>query len=608
MNADKVPAALRERNQWVAWKIVLRDGKPTKLPFQKTGAAAKSNDPSTWTDFDSACGALRRGYPGVGFVFSESDEFCGIDLDGCRDPKTGVIATWAREILTKLDSYSEVSPSKTGVKVFVRGKSPWGAGKKFPANGAEKICDKEPAIEVYDKLRYFVVTSERLAGVSSEIEPRQPELQWLAREFGPKETPAARIDWQSEDAIMERAKKYLATMPVSVTGQGGHNAAFSAACRLVIDFALSEGQALAVLSEWNIGCQPPWSEKELRHKVSQASKQPGDRGRLRNAREDNWQNVKVVNYVLPAEQAMPEVRKTTLEQASFDRVKLIETRGDNLLDLSLPDLDYALGGGVEPGEMVIIAARPSHGKSAVALQVVHHFTGHGYPALIVSEEMSALALGKRTIQFASDVPKEHWQHSTQQLRRDLTDHFSSRAPCHIVESCKSVYRAAEEIRHAVKEDGIKLAVVDYAQLLVGKGKGRYEQISETSTVLRQIATETQVVLLALCQLSRVIESRKPFIPQPSDLRDSGQLEQDADVIVFVVWPHKLDSRNNPAEYQFFVAKNRNREINCHAFKCIFKPSRQMLVPEKPAAPTWGPAAEGWDTTFNPDNYEYPGTF
>src|SRR5262249_51759636 len=148
------------------------------------------------------------------------------------------------------------------------------------------------------------------------------------------------------------------------------------------------------------------SEKELAHKVESAMKQPGERGYLRNSAPRNWSRIRVPDYTEPPPK--PEPRITTLLDATREYIEKIRTTGTNLIELGIGELDYAVGGGVEKGEMVIFAARPSHGKSAVALQCIHHWTGRGMPCAIVSEEMSAMMLGKRTLQFSTDVPQEYW--------------------------------------------------------------------------------------------------------------------------------------------------------------------------------------------------------
>jgi replicative DNA helicase len=92
-----------------------------------------------------------------------------------------------------------------------------------------------------------------------------------------------------------------------------------------------------------------------------------------------------------------------------------------------------------------------------------------------------------------------------------------------------------------------------------------------------LASRLQIIVVVLAQLNREIEKRKTFTPIMSDIKETGQLEQDADVIVFGVWPHRINSENDPSKYQFFVAKNRNRAINQSAIECVFEPSRQKLL-------------------------------
>ena len=125
-----LPEELRSRPQWVTWRYREEPGrkKPSKVPHDcKTGQAANHSDPSTWCEFDVAVGYWHR-FPqhlnGIGFVFSDDDPYCGIDFDDCLDPKTGEIHPKVKELLLSLNSYSEVSPSKSGVKVIVKGSLP----------------------------------------------------------------------------------------------------------------------------------------------------------------------------------------------------------------------------------------------------------------------------------------------------------------------------------------------------------------------------------------------------------------------------------------------------------------------------------------------------
>lgn len=606
VNRDKIPLALRDLPHWIVWKQVTRDNKPTKLPYQCNDQLAKSDDRRTWTTFDAAWSRYKLGgYDGPGFVFSDEDPYCGIDLDGCRDPKTGKVSPWARDIMLRMDSYCEVSPSQTGVKIFIRGRKPDFAGAKKELHDVEQVCGKKPAVEIYDTKRYFAVTGQRVRGFE-QIEPRQPKLEELCKQLWPQTLPRSH-KLPSDPDVAERARKYIATMPPAVSGSNGHGATFHVACVLVLGFGLSEGDAFSVLAEYNARCEPPWSEKDLWHKIRSAAKQPGERNYLRDKRPDEWDSISVPSYAesLRKPDAKAPLRVLTIEETARNYLDAVKSGKETLIELGIPRLDYALAGGVAPGEVVILAARPSHGKSALALQVLQNVTGDLRPSLMVSEEMSAMSLGKRTLQFVSDVPEEHWKTSTPQVAEQLDYHFERRAQCFVIENCRSAERVADEIRKAVVKHKVEVVAVDYAQLLQSPGRGRYEQITNTSVTLRQVTNETKVVLLLLCQLNREIENRNKFMPKLSDLRDTGQLEQDADVIVFQVWPVKVNPSHKPHdEYQVFIAKNRNRAINEVAVLVRFDPTRQTIHDRmRPVRehPNYNPDLAAWNKGSEPDN-------
>lgn len=581
MNSAKIPQALKNRRQWVLWKIVGRgNDKPTKVPLTVSGSPASSTDPNTWTDFETAAAAAPVN---IGFVFSAEDPFCGIDLDGCRNSETGEIASWAKSWIVKFNSYSEVSPSRTGVKIWVVGKWPLESGKKRELQEPIIVSDKKPAVEAYDHARYFAVTGMRLSGLPTEPMERQAELNEFCKAYFSEETRQSKSEEarSSRLSVIERARKYLDTVPGAVSGSGGHDQTFKAACILILGFGLTKQEALVLMADFNRRCEPPWSERELLHKLDSADKQPGDRGYLRDKNESEWKSVKVPDYVDPSpktrQQQPSEPTITTLECAAFGYLDKISTGKKSLISMGMAPVDYAIGGGIEDSEMVIIAARPSHGKSAFGLQCLHSASMEQMPCAIISEEMSSLALGKRVVQYATRTVESCWLHEMDRVKSDVKEHFSMRAPCYIVEGCGTARRTREIVKRLHETKGVRLFAIDYAQLLTSGGKTRYEQITQTSIELRQIATEIKVTLLVLCQLSRSIEGRDKFIPRLEDLKDSGQLEQDADVILFLVWPYRLDTKKNPEEYQVWIGKNRNRPINAPEVDCQFDPTRQRII-------------------------------
>lgn len=151
---ENIPAELKERPQWVAWRYESRDGRWTKVPYDvRSGKRAEVDDPATWAGFDEAIAAARANkHDGVGFVFSADDPYCGIDLDRCLDAE-GRASPRARAIIDRLDSYTEVSPSRKGVKVWVRA--------SLPIEGTGRRTNKVEGfggIEMYHRSRFFTVT------------------------------------------------------------------------------------------------------------------------------------------------------------------------------------------------------------------------------------------------------------------------------------------------------------------------------------------------------------------------------------------------------------------------------------------------------------------
>ena len=154
---EKIPPEMKSLSQWVLWRAENVNGRSTKIPFQVSGVKAKSTDPATWCGFDEAVSAYRDGdYSGVGFVFN-ANGIVGIDIDHCRDPDTGeTTVEWARGIVEYLSSYTEVSPSGTGLHIICRGTLPVAGGNDGVTDGAH--------IEMYQAGRYFTVSGDVLPG------------------------------------------------------------------------------------------------------------------------------------------------------------------------------------------------------------------------------------------------------------------------------------------------------------------------------------------------------------------------------------------------------------------------------------------------------------
>lgn len=244
----------------------------------------------------------------------------------------------------------------------------------------------------------------------------------------------------------------------------------------------------------------------------------------------------------------------------------------------IKDVDDSIDG-IAWGEMCVIAARPSHGKSALVLQWLDAAIATGYDSLLISEEMSQIELGKRMTCHISRIHQSVWcPEIVPTLRSDIREHYATKAKLHVVENCNSIDTAELMIERAVLENKVKVVAIDYLQLLGSKSRNRYEEVSDISRRLKWAAKVNNIALIVACQLNREIEGRPDHTPKTSDLRESGQIEQDSDLIIFAVWPHRFDPSLPEEEYHLYIAKRRNGPIKKSKIITTFWPDRQRIGP------------------------------
>ncbi|HEX9396251.1 MAG TPA: replicative DNA helicase [Burkholderiales bacterium] len=235
------------------------------------------------------------------------------------------------------------------------------------------------------------------------------------------------------------------------------------------------------------------------------------------------------------------------------------------------DLDN-MTAGLQPGDLVIVAGRPSMGKTAFALNMAEHIAVHnGLPVAVFSMEMSAVQLAMRMLGSIGQVDQHKLR--TGRLKDDewsrLTEAMSKLhdAPIYIDETgaLTALELRARARRLKRQYSSLGLIVVDYLQLMsaTSQGENRATEISEISRSLKAMAKELDVPVVALSQLNRAVDSRPDRRPVMSDLRESGAIEQDADLILFiyrevVYKPDLPDDQRNIAEV--IVGKQRNGPI------------------------------------------------
>lgn len=256
---------------------------------------------------------------------------------------------------------------------------------------------------------------------------------------------------------------------------------------------------------------------------------------------------------------------------AFERIENIHKDGNLLrgVPTGFKGLDNILGG-LQRSDMVVLAARPSLGKTTLALDIVRHIAvKEKIPVAMFSLEMSKDQLVDRLLSSQAEV--DLWKLRTGKLEDEgeyndfqrLGEAFGvlSDAPIFIDDSgTANIMEMRTLARRLQMEHDIRLIVIDYLQLMEGRraSEGRVQEIAEISRSLKQLARELNLPIIALSQLSRAVEARSPQIPKLSDLRESGSIEQDADVVLFIYREDrdKKDSeRKNIAD--IMVAKHRN---------------------------------------------------
>lgn len=206
------------------------------------------------------------------------------------------------------------------------------------------------------------------------------------------------------------------------------------------------------------------------------------------------------------------------------------------ISTGFPDIDKRIPGGMDQGWMVVVAGRPGMGKTTFAIQIAAEYAKAGHGALILSQEMPDLQLGERLLSIYARVPLEALRsahlHDDQLERIAAASAALSESPIWIDEQpALSLEQVRTKCRQVKRQEGLRLVVIDYLQLMVGSGENRTREISTITAGIKSLAKELRATVIALSQLNRQVENRPNKRPIMADLRESGSIEQDADLVI-----------------------------------------------------------------------------
>jgi replicative DNA helicase len=289
-----------------------------------------------------------------------------------------------------------------------------------------------------------------------------------------------------------------------------------------------------------------------------------------------------------------------LMSVAMDRLAAREAGEVTGISTGFADLDDRIDG-LQPQTLVIIAARPAIGKSSLAVNIADHVSTAGTSVLFVSLEMSRQDLGERFLCARAEVDGYVFKNPSLLTARDRhalggANHALRTARLHVDDTpTRTLSQVAANARRIKSRHGLGLLIVDYIQLIEGqrmKGESRQEEVARISKKLKAIARELDVPVIALAQLNREVEGRPNSRPRLSDLRESGQLEADADVVILLDRPDLRSPDDRPGEADLIIAKNRMGA--CGTIRMVYRSPWTKFVPLAPFA---GAAPVGDDGGF-----------
>jgi putative DNA primase/helicase len=342
-----IPRLLKSVPRWVLWRAEERDGRITKPPYTAGGTHASVDNPATWDSYACVSEAYDGEiHGGIGFVLSSGDGLAGIDLDHCVD-ENGKIDEEAQGIIDAINSYTEFSPSGTGVRIFLTN------------NGNGMRGNRKGNLEIYTHSRYLTVTGHHVVGTPTTIENRSEELSELhERVFGPEReavetpTPTAMLNVEEIEERLEIAKdsrgaeKIEKLLAGNTEGYDSHSEADLALCCHLAFWLDKDAVAMDTVFRASGLYRAKWERADYRdHTIGRAIKETRD-------------------IFGPGE---PPTIPTSESEQEFSTITATE-----ILEMEIPEEDAIIEDLVNKGSSLMILGRGGVGKSTIGLDMLCH--------------------------------------------------------------------------------------------------------------------------------------------------------------------------------------------------------------------------------------------
>lgn len=524
-----IPSALRDVNRWICWDYMdAGDGKkPRKVPIGKgSDYGTNYNDPAAWRTFTSAMTeASDRGGLGVGFVFSDTDDIVGIDLDNCYDEQEW-LKPWAREISKYFQgAFCEKTPSGLGLHFIGRSSAVVGRTRV-------ELPDGDGGIERYSENRWFTFTGEPVT--DGDVIDISTGMVWLDKHYfgGHGHTPADTVPTVFEsdaDLDVELARVCLERLGRHRATSGDDWRAVGYACKGTSESLREDWiQWSAQWSGFSRGeCEDRWSRFDSRSSVGTL---------VYMAAADS--GVSSLSMRSEARRRLGRTESKPEEEHTPTLLDAIEAWKDQdatpALPTGMPGLDKLFGGGLPLGQMTALAAAPGLGKSALALQIV-------IQCLANNEQMvAAWCLGEMTRAALAARAITTWGGAEERLtlqdvikKRPPSDTIADQLGSAIGRRLKLVEAplVIDRIERAVVKDNPVLLVVDYLQLVRSSRhfNDKTGEINEVLLKLRELTTSRNIATLLVTNIAKGCDSTTEI---GNIGKGSNQIDFDVDNFLF----------------------------------------------------------------------------
>jgi hypothetical protein len=588
---ESIPSELRAAKQWVLWRYDWKVGEGTwaKVPYQGNGRHAKTNDPETWSTFDNIFLALdqqREAFDGIGFVFSNDSEFVGVDLDACVSD--GQMSPFALRVCEKLETYTEISPSRTGLHLIGKAKDIQALKTKYKGND----------IEVYRAGRYFTVTGWTVTNPSLPVNDVHAELTEIVKACRPEEKKAdqtaeppqsspANLDNETRLKLALKNERTRRWFDGDVSDFGGDDSrADLALVRSLAYWSDGNRDILDWMFRQSKLMRPKWDEKRGADTYGNITMEKV------LSTQEKYASFAQVKENAPTDYDARKSRRVTVEQI-WDSVMDYRQSGDSRgVTTGWANLDEFYR--PAKGLFSVVTGLPGSGKSTfvdvlcyqIAKQHDWKFTFASFETLPMQRHIlnfAQIATGKPTFTFVKNHASDK---EMNECKAFLNDHFHFIMPADDQLSIDSVL---EYVADDIKDFGIEGFVLDpYTELDEKRGYGVTET-EHIKQVLKSFQRFTRHNQIHSWLIAHPVKSGETYIDGRPSLRSIAGSQNFYNKVDFGLVVHRVEDKT-----KIFIDKVRF-DVNGKIGDCefYFDPQSKAYLPSGAIAEDESAASAAW---------------